>query len=174
MQRASIELEVPLKHFFIVVLKLYLRRQEDFILTLYCQSHSIFQVKWRLIYFVQSVLKGLGLTHPQFVVLATVGWLTKNDGLVTQVAIGKMAGLDPNTNSQIIKGLEQKQLIQRAQSSDGRAKNISLTPGGSEILKQALPAVEKADSNFFNLLNVKELNLLTQTFQKLVPKGVTD
>jgi DNA-binding MarR family transcriptional regulator len=108
------------------------------------------------------------------VVLATVGWLTKNDGLVTQVAIGKMAGLDPNTNSQIIKGLEQKQLIQRAQSSDGRAKNVSLTPGGSEILKQALPKVEKADSNFFNLLSVKELNLLTQTFQKLVPKGVTD
>lgn len=123
---------------------------------------------------IESVLKSLGLTHPQFVVLATVGWLTKNGGLVTQVAIGKMAGLDPNTNSQIIKGLEQKQLILRAQSSDGRAKNVSLTPGGSEILKQALPAVEKADSNFFNLLSVKELSLLTQTFQKLVPKSVTD
>lgn len=123
---------------------------------------------------IESVLKSLGLTHPQFVVLATVGWLTKNGGLVTQVAIGKMAGLDPNTNSQIIKGLEQKQLILRAQSSDGRAKNVSLTPRGSEILKQALPAVEKADSNFFNLLSVKELSLLTQTFQKLVSKSVTD
>lgn len=123
---------------------------------------------------IESVLKGWGLTHPQFVVLATVGWLTKNGSLVTQVAIGKMAGLDPNTNSQIIKGLEQKELIQRAQSSDGRAKNVSLTPAGSNILNQALPAVEKADSHFFNLLSTKELQLLTQTFQKLVPKGVTD
>lgn len=119
---------------------------------------------------IESVLKTLGLTHPQFVVLATVGWLTKNGGLVTQVAIGKMAGLDPNTNSQIIKGLEQKELIQRVQSSDGRAKNVSLTPLGSNILNQALPAVEKADSHFFNLLPAKELHLLTKTFQKLVPK----
>lgn len=123
---------------------------------------------------IESVLKSLGLTHPQFVVLATLGWLTKNGDLVTQVAIGKMAGLDPNTNSQIIKGLEQKELIQRVQSSDGRAKNVSLTPAGSNILNQALPAVEKADSHFFNLLSTKELSLLTQTFQKLVPKGVTD
>ena len=123
---------------------------------------------------IESVLKALGLTHPQFVVLATVGWLTKNGDLVTQVAIGKMAGLDPNINSQIIKGLEQKGFIQRVQSSDGRAKNVSLTAAGSTILSQALPTVEKADSHFFNLLSAKELNLLTQTFQKLVPKGITD
>jgi DNA-binding MarR family transcriptional regulator len=123
---------------------------------------------------IEFVLKGWGLTHPQFVVLATVGWLTKNGSLVTQVVIGKMAGLDPNTNSQIIKGLEQKELIQRVQSSDGRAKNVSLTPSGSNILNQALPAVEKADSHFFNLLSTKELQLLTQTFQKLMPKSVTD
>src|ERR1700733_12340966 len=75
-------------------------------------------ISWRSS--IESVLKGLGLTHPQFVVLVTVGWLTKNGDLITQVAIGKMAALDPNTNSQIIKGLEQKQLIQRVQSSDGR------------------------------------------------------
>jgi len=123
---------------------------------------------------IESVLKSLGLTHPQFVVLATLGWLTKNGDHVTQVAIGKMAGLDPNTNSQIIKGLEQKELIQRVQSSDGRAKNVSLTPAGSNILNQAMPAVEKADLRFFNLLSTKELNLLTTTFQKLVTKGVTD
>ena len=123
---------------------------------------------------IESVLKTLGLTHPQFVVLATVGWLTRNGDLVNQVAIGKMAGLDPNTNSQIIKGLEQKGLAKRVPSSDGRAKNVSLTKTGAHILNQALPAVEKADSHFFNLLNAKELNLMTQTFQKLVPKGVTD
>lgn len=123
---------------------------------------------------IEAALKTFGLTHPQFVVLATTGWLTRNGDPVTQVAIGKMAGLDPNTNSQIIKGLEQKDLIKRVQSSDGRAKNVSLTQAGSLILNQALPAVEKADSHFFKLLGAKELNLLTQTFQKLVPKSVPD
>jgi len=117
---------------------------------------------------LESVLKILKLTHPQFVVLATIGWLTKDGSLVTQVAIGKMAGLDPNTNSQIIKGLEQKELIKRVQSSDGRAKNVSLTPSGSLRLKQALPEVEKADSHFFHILSSHERNTLTEIFQKLM------
>lgn len=123
---------------------------------------------------IEQILRTLGLTHPQFVVLATTVWLTKKGDLITQIAIGKMAGLDPNTNSQIIKGLEQKKLLKRTQSSDGRAKNVSLTQAGSDILSQALPAVEKADSHFFNLLSEKELNLLVQTFQKLVSKDITD
>lgn len=123
---------------------------------------------------IEQVLRTLGLTHPQFVVLATTGWLTRNRELITQIDIGKMAGLDPNTNSQIIKGLEQKKLIKRTQSSDGRAKNVSLTEVGSNILNRALPAVEKADAHFFDFLTKKELDLLVQTFQKLIPTVITD
>lgn len=119
---------------------------------------------------IESVLKALGLTHPQFVVLATTGWLTRKGELITQVAIGKMAGLDPNTTSQIIKGLEQKNFIKRDSSSDGRAKNVSLTEKGAEILKLALPAVEKADTEFFTPLTKHEGNSLLGLFQKLVPK----
>lgn len=116
---------------------------------------------------IEAVLKTLGLTHPQFVVLATTGWLTRNEDPVTQVAIGKMAGLDPNTNSQIIRGLEQKELIKRASSSDGRAKNVSLTRKGSQILSCSLPEVEKADEKFFSILTEKEIGSLIRIFQKL-------
>lgn len=123
---------------------------------------------------IEAVLTALNLTHPQFVVLATTGWLTQNGELITQAAIGKMAGLDPNTASQIIKGLEQKGMINRVQSSDARAKNVSLTAKGSSTLNQALPAVEKADAQFFSLLRKNELNLLVESFQKLVPEDVTD
>ncbi len=121
---------------------------------------------WRRL--IESILKPLGLTHPQFVVLATTGWLTRKGDLVTQIAIGKLAGLDPNTNSQIIKGLEKKGLIKRIPSSDGRAKNVSLTQKGENLVKQALPAVEKADSEFFTPLSNKELDGLITYFQKLV------
>lgn len=116
---------------------------------------------------VEAVLKPLGLTHPQFVVLATTAWLTKSGALATQAAIGKMAGLDPNTTSQIVNGLEKKKLIIREASRDGRAKNPKLTTQGSELLAQALPAVEQADSQFFNALSTKELKALVQTFQKI-------
>lgn len=123
---------------------------------------------------IEAVLKTLGLTHPQFVVLATTGWLTRNGELVNQVSIGKMAGLDPNTNSQIIKGLELKGLIKRVKSSDSRAKNVSLTSVGSNILGKALPAVENADAKFFGTLTKKEICSLLEMFQKLMPEQSID
>lgn len=123
---------------------------------------------------IEAVLKTLGLTHPQFVVLATTGWLRRNGDFITQATIGKMAGLDPNTTSQIIKGLEQKDLIKRDKSSDGRAKNVSLTSSGITILGRAMPAVEKADATFFSIFSAREANHLLQLFQKLVPeKSIT-
>lgn len=116
---------------------------------------------------IESVLKEMELTHPQFVVLAAIGWLTRKGDLVAQAAIGKMASLDPNTISQILKGLEQKKLIKREQLSDSRAKNPLLTQKGSDILAKALPAVEKADAQFFKSLTAKEMESMLSIFQKL-------
>ena len=121
---------------------------------------------------IETILKSMGLTHPQFVVLASLGWLTKEGDRVTQAAIGKMAGLDPNTCSQIIRGLEQKNLIKREQSSDGRAKNPILTGQGQQILIQALPAVEAIDAQFFNQLTDKEMKGMIRIFQKLTPEKI--
>ena len=114
----------------------------------------------------------MGLTHPQFVVLASVGWLTRTGNRVTQVGIGKMAGLDPNTTSQIIRGLEQKGLIQREPSSDGRAKNPMLTIKGHEILSKAMPAVETIDAQFFKNLTLKELESLIRVFHILMQESL--
>lgn len=119
---------------------------------------------------IEAVLKLLDLTHPQFVVLATLGWLTKNGERVSQAAIGKMAGLDPNTASQIIRGLEIKRLIKRVASVDTRVKNPLLTSKGSQTLVKALPAVEKADAQFFEQLTAQETEVMIKIFQKLMIK----
>lgn len=118
---------------------------------------------------IELTLKSIGLTHPQFVILATLGWLTRKGARVTQAAVGKMAGLDPNTVSQIIKGLEQKEFIIRENSSDGRAKNPILTVKGSDILKRAMPAVETKDAEFFHNLTIVEKECMIGIFQKLIP-----
>lgn len=119
---------------------------------------------------IEAILKKQNLTHPQFVVLATVAWLTKDGNRVTQAAAGKMAGLDPNTMSQIVRGLETKKLIKRLKSADVRAKNPMLTAKGSEVLTKALPAVEKADAHFFKSIEQKELENILVIFQKLAIK----
>jgi DNA-binding MarR family transcriptional regulator len=117
---------------------------------------------------IENVLKPLDLTHPQFVVLATIGWLTREGAIISQADISRIAGLDPNTISQIVRGLEAKKLIERTQKRDERSKNPILTDEGSKKLKIALPAVEQADTKFFSVLTHKELNALINIFQKLM------
>jgi len=120
---------------------------------------------WRSV--IEKTLKAHNLTHPQFVVLATLAWLTQKGNRVTQVKVGRTAGLDPNTTSQILRGLEAKKYIERTRPDD-RSKNPALTALGSEVLKGALPAVEKADADFFILLQSQELTTLVSLFQSLL------
>lgn len=119
---------------------------------------------------IQEILKPLHLTHPQFVVLAAVGWLTQDGKHVTQSEVGRMAGLDPNTISQIMRGLEAKKLIKRIRSSDPRTKNPVLTSQGSALLERALPAVEKGDAEFFKILTREQLEVLGTLFHVLTVK----
>lgn len=117
---------------------------------------------------IERILKNFKLTHPQFVILASLAWLTRKEALVSQASVGKMAGIDPNTTSQIIRGLEKKELVLRESSSDGRVKNPSLTKKGKEVLSKALPSVESEDQYFFNSLSKTELESLLKMFQKLI------
>lgn len=123
-------------------------------------------LQWRTT--IEETLKKLGLTHPQFVVLATTGWLTRKGTKVAQIDIGKASGLDPNTTSQILRGLEAKKLIKRTLSLNERSKSPILTALGSEKLAKAMPAVEKADEAFFKVLNSKQKNDFVVLFQKLI------
>lgn len=121
---------------------------------------------WRS--FIEDTLKPFNITHPQFVVLTSIAWLTRGGNQISQVDVSFATGLDPNTISQILRGLEKKQLIKRARMLNDRSKNPVLSPQGSEILAQALPAVEQADTFFFELLSSKEQKTLFELFGKLI------
>lgn len=109
---------------------------------------------------IEQILKPLGLTHPQFVVLATIGWFSKDGANASQAEIGRHASLDPNTISQILRSLQTKKWIERKRSKDERSKYTSLTPLGAKILAKALPAVEGGDAEFFAAVNLKKTNAL--------------
>lgn len=119
---------------------------------------------------IENALKPLSLTHPQFVILATIAWLTRKDERVSQIEISKHVELDPNTTSQIIRSLEKKHLIERVHAIDERSKYPSLTAEGSEKLALALPAVENADRDFFSATNLNELKA-EEAFRKLAKIG---
>lgn len=111
--------------------------------------------KWHSI--INHELRKLEITHPQFVVLTTLNFLSQSNTDITQVSIAKMADMDVMSVSQIVKGLEKKEFIKRTTSpKDTRANSVTLLPKGQEIVKAALPVVERIDAEFFGVLQENE------------------
>ena len=99
---------------------------------------------------LNAALAPLGLTQPQFSVLAVIAWLSREDADVTQADLCRFASLERMAVSQIARKLGTLDFIRRAPSSrDGRAITLALTPAGRDVLASALPLVEDADGKFF-------------------------
>ena len=86
-----------------------------------------------------EALEPLGLTHVQFVLLASTWWLCEH------------AGTDPMMTSQVARTLVSKGLLVReVDPDDGRAWRLRLTRAGTTLARRAVAAVEDADSAYFD------------------------
>lgn len=111
--------------------------------------------KWHSM--IKKELKKMNLTHPQFVVLASLAYLSQNDNEITQIMISKLAGIDVMTISQILSLLEKNDFVKRKEhSKDTRAKAVILSKKGEEVLQKAVPLVEQIDEVFFGKLDRDE------------------
>lgn len=111
--------------------------------------------KWHSM--IKKELKKMNLTHPQFVVLASLAYLSQNSSEVTQIMISKLSGIDVMTISQILGLLEKHNFVKRKEhSKDTRAKAVTLNKKGEEILQKAVPLVEQIDEFFFGKLDSDE------------------
>jgi DNA-binding MarR family transcriptional regulator len=98
-------------------------------------------------------LDKLDITHTQFVLLASLAWLSKKKEAVTQVDIATQSKTDRMMVSKVLRTLQSKGLIHRQEhATDTRAKTVSLTPQGALIIQQALIVVEQVDIDFFAIL----------------------
>ena len=98
-------------------------------------------------------LDKLDITHTQFVLLASLAWLSKKKEAVTQVDIATQSKTDRMMVSKVLRTLQSKGFIHRQEhATDTRAKTVSLTPQGALIIQQALIVVEQVDIDFFAIL----------------------
>jgi DNA-binding MarR family transcriptional regulator len=105
---------------------------------------------------IEVSLGTLGLTHPQFVLLASLGWLTRNQAEVSQVELARHCRMDITMTSQVLRSLEQKGYIERQQRvGNERSKFPHVTKEGMELIQQAIPLVESVDEAFFEKLGPK-------------------
>jgi DNA-binding MarR family transcriptional regulator len=103
---------------------------------------------------VRTALDEVGLTHAQFVLLASAAWLeaqaSESDGPVTQVLIATHARTDAVMTSEVLRTLERKALVRRLpHPTDARARHIVLTPAGRRMVRRAVARVEAVDEAFF-------------------------
>lgn len=116
---------------------------------------------------IEAVLSTIGLTHSQFVLLASVGWLTRNQTEVSQVELARHCGTDITMTSQILRSLEKKGFVERKQKKgDERSKYPMLTKKGAKLVEKALPLVEEVDRSFFDTLG-HDLSKCIEILQKL-------
>ncbi|MPZ95229.1 MAG: winged helix DNA-binding protein [Propionibacteriales bacterium] len=101
----------------------------------------------------RAVLVPLGLTHAQFVALASITTLTDAEERVNQSRVNEYARLDPTMGSQVVRALESKGLIVRQRdSADRRARLLSPTESGRRLAAAAIRVVEGVDDRFFEAI----------------------
>jgi MarR family transcriptional regulator, organic hydroperoxide resistance regulator len=97
----------------------------------------------------RAALQPFGLTHSQFVLLATATWFGAEETL-TQARLSELSGVDVMTTSQIVRTLEAAKLVRRpVHPDDPRARSIVVTEAGRNKASKAIVAVEQTDAQFF-------------------------
>jgi DNA-binding MarR family transcriptional regulator len=102
---------------------------------------------------ITAALAPLGLTHVQFVLLASSWWLNAHGDEPNQLSVARQAGTDVKMTSEVLRKLEAKGLLVRiVDAADTRARRIRVTGRGGELARTAVAAVERADAAFFGAL----------------------
>ena len=101
----------------------------------------------------RDALAPLELTHVQFVLLASLAYLSHSAEPITQIRLAQHAQTDQMMTSQVLRTLEGKGLLERiTHPTDARAKSLKITNKGLELANRAVGVVEQMDRAFFATL----------------------
>jgi DNA-binding MarR family transcriptional regulator len=102
---------------------------------------------------MRKALQPMGLTHVQFVVLASVGRLCGVGEIVTQAEVCRWGSLDANMASEVVRSLEGRGLLVRLEHpTDRRAHRLELTEDGKALFTEARAALMPVKKAFFSPL----------------------
>ena len=86
---------------------------------------------------IRAALAPFGLTHVQFVLLAALTAMDRETA-VTQRDLAERAVTDPMMTSQVLRALEDKDLVERhPHPTDRRARTLKVTPAGVALANRA-------------------------------------
>jgi DNA-binding MarR family transcriptional regulator len=99
-----------------------------------------------------------GLTPTQFTLLAGANWLTRDGTGRSQQEIADFAGSDRATASRVLRGLEERELVERlVDAASGRSLLVRTTPAGRDLVTRVAPLAIATDHEFFAAVDAAEL-----------------
>jgi DNA-binding MarR family transcriptional regulator len=98
---------------------------------------------------LKNGLDTIGITHAQFLLLASLSYLSSKQNIVSQQDLAKHVRIDKMMTSKILRTLQKKGLLSRKKNKmDTRARTLDLSETGEELLKAAGKIVDKVDQDF--------------------------
>jgi DNA-binding MarR family transcriptional regulator len=113
---------------------------------------------------VDEELAPLRLHHGQGRILKTIAAC----GEITQADLARRMDIKPSTVTNMLKPLEEKQLIRREiDPNTNRAQIVSLTPTGAHVCEQVLAAWERVEARIIQMIPETERDRLFQTLENV-------
>lgn len=117
---------------------------------------------------IKRALEPYDVSHAQFVIMATLMWFETHHYDTTQILIVNWSKLDKMTVSTSLRKLVALRYVNRIEhETDTRAKSVTLTKKGREMVRVLVPIVEGIDSVFFGQVSDKEQKNLVHILAKL-------
>lgn len=116
---------------------------------------------------LEGDLEKLGLTPPQFYVLATIGYA----GGLPFGEIGAKMMVTVSNLTGIVDRLEDKKLVTRKRDeTDRRVVHVVLTEKGAKLYKSTIPQFERSVAEIFERLDKPQQKELSALLRKLNPE----
>lgn len=117
---------------------------------------------------IKKALEPYDISHAQFVIMATLMWFEAHAYDTTQILIVNWSKLDKMTVSKSLKKLVTLEYVNRIEhETDTRAKRVTLTRKGKEMVRKLVPIVEGVDGVFFGKASHKEQKSFMHVLAKL-------
>jgi DNA-binding MarR family transcriptional regulator len=118
---------------------------------------------------LEDDLHKVGLTPPQFYVLATIGYA----GGLPFGEIGAKMMVTVSNLTGIVDRLEEKRLVvRRRDEEDRRVVHVVLTDKGAKLYRSTLPLFEKSVAEIFQALEAPQHKQLAALLRRLQPEAV--
>jgi DNA-binding MarR family transcriptional regulator len=114
----------------------------------------------------------VGLTHLQFILLATIDWLERAGEVPSQARLANFTLFDRVMISKVLTLLAQKGLIMRdTHPTVAKAKRVDLTPAGRQSLARARPLWAATEQRYFGQIGDKRMAVLGELLDELLANG---